>query len=175
MMGPFIVMLTLGLGGALGQSQSPAPSPAPNPALIRVFVQTDERGESHELSDRKQSVRDLTETLGTKKKTLAVVDAADKADLVLEILDRSVTVPKVVMGLSPRPGDPSAIAGMNGPVRVVMLRTKLMLGDYTPVFSNKNKPAESPRGWKSAAEDIGSQIEKWIGERRDEIVKRRER
>jgi hypothetical protein len=169
----FIVMLTLALGGMVGQSQSPAPSPAPNPALIRVFVQTDDGGESQELSDRKQSVKDVAETLGTKKKTLAVVDAADKADLVLEILDRSVTIPKVVMGLSPRPGDPSAIAGMNGPVRVVTLRTKLMLGDYTPVFSNKNKPAESPRGWKSAAEDIGNQIEKWIAERRDEILKRR--
>jgi hypothetical protein len=161
-------MLTLGLGGA-----PQAPSPTPNPALIRVFVQTDDQGESHELSDRRQSVRDLAEALGTKKKTLAVVDAADKADLVLEILDRSVTVPKVVMGLQPRPGDPSSIPGMNAPVRVVTLRAKALLGDFTPVFSNKNKPAESPRGWQSAAEDIGGQIEKWIGERREEILKRR--
>jgi hypothetical protein len=168
MIDSLIVLLTLGLGGAVQ-----APSPAPNPALIRVFVQTDERVQSYELSDRQQSVRDLAETLATKKKTLAVVDAADKADLVLEVLDRTVTVPKVVMGLSPRPGDPSNIPGMNGPVRVVTLRTKVLLGDYTPVFSNKNKPAESPRGWKSAAEDIGGQIEKWIAERRQEILAKR--
>ena len=168
MIASLIVLLTLGLGSA-----QQAPSPTPDPSLIRVFVQTDERGESRELSDRQQSVRDLTEALGTKKKTLAVVEARDKADLVLVILDRNVTVPKVVMGLSPRPGDPNAIVGMNGPVRVVTLRTKVLLGDYTPIFSNKNKPAESPRGWKSAAEDIGGQIEKWIGERREEILKKR--
>jgi hypothetical protein len=149
-------------------------APAPNPGLIRVFVHTEETGQASELADRRQSVRDLAAALAKSKKTLAVVDAADKADVVAEILDRGVTVPKVVIGLSPRPGDPSSIAGMGTPVRIVVLRIKLTSGDVSPIFTNKNKPAESRGGWKSAADDIGNQIEKWIAQRRAEILKRRD-
>ena len=153
-----------------------APTPTPNPSLIRVFVHTEIAGQASELNDRRQSVKDMTAAVAARKKSLVVVDDEAKADVVIEILDRAVNVPKVVMGLQQsRPGDPSSIAGMNGPVRIAILRAKLTSGDLAPVFTNKNKPAESAGGWKAAAEDIGQQIDKWIGERRADILKRRQR
>ena len=151
-----------------------APAPAPNPSLIRVFVHTEIAGQASELNDRRQSVKDMATAVANRKKSLVVVDDEEKADVVIEILDRAVNVPKVVMGIQQtRPGDPSSIAGMSGPVRQAVLRAKLTSGDQSPIFTNKNKPAESPNGWKSAAEDIGQQIDKWIGERRADIIKRR--
>jgi hypothetical protein len=38
-------------------------------------------------------------------------------------------------------------------------------------FTNKNKAADTPRGWKSAADDLADQIDKWLLEHRAEIVR----
>lgn len=166
-----LVLALLLQAGAAAQ----APVPLPDPALVRIFVQTEEGGEGSELADRRQSVKDLASSIAARKKTMAVVLAAEKADLVLDVVDRGVTVPKVVMGLGPRPGDPSSIPGMGTPVRIVVLRARLSDGHQSPIFSNKNKPAESKGGWQSAADDIAGQIEKWVKERRAAILAKRGR
>lgn len=166
--------LVVALVSAGASSLSPAPqsssSPQPNPSLVRVFVQTDDSGEGHELAARRESVRDLAAALAGKKKSIAVVDDEDKADLIVEILDRGVTVPRVVIGIGARPGEPT---GMAGPVRVVVLRARLTFREESITFTNKNKPAENSRGWKSAADDIGNQVDKWIRDRRAEILRAR--
>ena len=168
------ILLSVALVAITGLAQAQTPAPTPNPSLIRVFVHTEIAGQASEMADRRQSVKDMTAAIAGRKKSMVVVDDESKADVVLEILDRAVNVPKVVMGIQqPRPGDPSAIAGMNGPVRIAILRAKLTSGDLAPTFTNKNKPAESANGWKAAAEDIGQQVDKWIGERRADIIKRR--
>lgn len=142
----------------------------PNPSLVRVFVQTDDRGEARELAARRESVRDVAAALAGKKKSIVVVDDEEKADVVVEILERGVTVPKVVIGIGARPGQPP---GMTGPLRVVVLRATLTFDDEPIAFVNKNKPAETGRGWKSAAEDLGAQMEKWIAANRGEILRKR--
>jgi len=80
-------------------------------------------------------------------------------------------VPRMVIGISPRPGEP---AGMAAPTRTVVLRVRLTLAGEPVEFTNKNKPQELPDGWKRAADDIGNQIEKWVAGRRAEILKRRD-
>ncbi len=40
-------------------------------------------------------------------------------------------------------------------------------------LQNKNKAYDNPRGWKSAAEDLAEQIDKWVGQYRAEIIKSR--
>lgn len=157
------------------KTKAPSETPAPNPALVRVFVHTDDLGDSRELAERRESVRDLTKAVANKKKTLAAMDVKAGSDVVLEVLERTVFVPKVVIGLSPRPGDPTNMPGMgmNGPVRQVILRVKLTAGGDPLILTNKNKPAESTQGWKSAADDIGGQVEKWIAERKGEILNKR--
>lgn len=156
-----------------GASPNPAPRssplPQPNPSLVRVFVQTDDTGEAHDLSERRESVRDLASALARRKKSITVVDDEDKADVVLAILDRSVTVPKGVIGVGP----PGQRPGLAWPTRVVVLRAKLTFGGDSVTFSNKNKPAENSLGWKSAADDIGDQVDKWIRDRRAEILRAR--
>ena len=133
------------------------------PAVVKVFVQTDDTGDPSELSARRESVKDLTSTLAAKRKTTAIVDTEDHADIVVDVLSRGLIVPKVVIGLGARPGQPASA----NPVRAAVLRVRLTLDDNAVVFTNKNKPSESPRGWKSAADDIGHQIEEWIQRRRE--------
>jgi hypothetical protein len=148
----------------------PAPMPAPDPKLIRVYVQTEVSGEAIDLAGKRQSVKDLTASLAGKKKTLAVVDLASAADVVVEVAERSIVTPKFVMGLQPRSGDPMPVTG---PTRQTVLRVTLTSGAEALGFTNKNKPVESPTGWRMAADDVAGQIEKWAAAHRDEIVKRR--
>lgn len=162
------LLLVLGLTGALAPGQ--APVPPPDPALIRVCVRTDEGGEAKELAARRQSAADLASALAGKKKTVVVVDDEHAADIVLDVLSRSLMVPKVVVGLGPRPGQPSGTAGL---VRAPVLRVRIVFGDEPTEFTNKNKPADSALGWRSAADNVAGQIEKWIADRRAEILRRR--
>jgi len=131
-------------------------------AVARVFVKTDDGGEKSELAARQQSVVDLTDALGAKKKTFTVVESESAADVVVDVLDRGLYVPKVVMGIGPRPGDPSTIPGMVTPVRSPVLRIRVTHGTVATTFTNKNKPPESTRGWQEAAADLTGQIEKWL-------------
>jgi GH15 family glucan-1,4-alpha-glucosidase len=48
-----------------------------------------------------------------------------------------------------------------------------MFGREVLEFTNKNKPPEAARGWESAADDIGDQVDKWAVSHREEIFKRR--
>ena len=164
-------MLLLLLAAAMSSAQTPAQTPAPTAsALVRVFVRTDDTGEPSELAARRQSVQDLASALASKKKSLAVVEDEDQADVTVDVVDRGLLVPKVVIGISPRPGEPT---GMAGPTRTVVLRVRLAFGQEAVGLTNKNKPTELPDGWKRAADDLGGQIEKWIAAHRAEILKRR--
>jgi hypothetical protein len=121
--------------------------------LPRVFVTTSERGEGAELANRRQSVKDLRAALAGKKKTLTLTEDEDRADITIEVMDRTTSVPRVRIGL----------ASPGGPSRAARLRVKLTRGNDDPVeFTNKNTAFEDLRGWESAADDIAKQIEKWI-------------
>jgi hypothetical protein len=149
-------------------------APSIDPALIRVHVRTVATGDATDLSARRESVKDLAGALGTKKKTLAVVDDEDQADVVVDVSYRGVTVPKVVVGIGPRPGQPSepgAPLARNVHLRVVVLAR----GDESAEIKNENRALESSGGWKSAADDIAKQVEKWIASRRARIIELRPR
>jgi hypothetical protein len=139
---------------------SPAWSPAQTPAKapLRVFVQTDEIG--GDLTARQASVTDLTAVLSTKKKLFLVVDDEEKAEVIVDILDRTVDTPKIVIGIGARPGMPPGSAV--SPARAVRLRASVKYGEQTEILANKNSPLENQRGWKSAAEDLATQIERWV-------------
>jgi hypothetical protein len=47
-------------------------------------------------------------------------------------------------------------------------------GDPSEI-TNKNRPNETASGWKSAADDVAKQIEKWIADRREAIIEARRR
>ena len=147
---------------AVTAQQAPAAVLLPLPA--RVFVHTDGIGDPDELAARRASVKDLTAALAAKRKTTVIAVTEDRADIVVDVLSRALMVPRVVMGLGARPGQPGS---SSGPVRTAVLRVRLTFDDDAVVFTNKNKPTESARGWKSAADDIGDQIEAWIARRRD--------
>ena len=135
-------------------------------ALIRVYID-----EAVGSPDDQQSGKDLAAALAGRKKLIAIVDDEDKADVVIEVDDRTTVVPKIVIGLGPRPGQPSNPAA-TGPSREVRLRINATLShaDEFREIANKNRANDNPGGWRSAAEDIAKQIEKWLNERRAKIL-----
>lgn len=146
---------------------------AQTPRLIRVFVQTDDTGEAGELAARQTSVKDLSEALASKKKSFAVVDNEDNADIEIEVVGRGLTVPKIVIGVGGTSSRPGQAPIGSGPVKNAELRVKLTMksNELKADFKNKNRAADNPNGWKSAAGDLADQIEKWVFEHRAPIVK----
>ena len=139
----------------------------PDPRLIRVFLTTDDGGHPDELRARRDSVRHLSDALAKQKKLLVLVDKEEQGDVSVEVLERRVTVPRVVIGIGARPGQPP---GGGGPARSVQLVVRLESHDDGVRVMNKNEPLESSRGWASAADDIAKQIEQWITKHRQRIL-----
>src|SRR5262245_16963852 len=77
-----LALSALAVVPASAAAQTPAKTP------LRVFVQTDEVG--GDLTGRRTSVTDLAAVLATKKKVFLVVDAEENADVIVDILDRTV-------------------------------------------------------------------------------------
>ena len=140
---------------------------APDLSLVRVYVHTDDAGDRAELVARRESVTDLSGALADKKKDVAMVEDKQQADVVLEVIDRTVTIPKIVIGLAPRPGQ---TPGSPAPARATHLRVKLVYRDESMVLTNKNARMESNGGWQAAARDIAKQVDTWIVDHRARIL-----
>jgi hypothetical protein len=141
-------------------------SPA-DPSLIRVYVHT--RAGVGDAAALAQSARDLTAALARQKKLFTIVEAEDRADVALEVQDRTLTVPKIVIGIGSGPGSSPA---STAPVREGRLHVggSLVHADESIEIRNKNRVNDHPGGWKSAAEDIAKQVEKWVKGRRAKIL-----
>jgi hypothetical protein len=145
----------------------PAQEPQPDPKLVRVWITTDAGGHPEELAARQESLKHLTAAMAKRQKLVALVDQEDLADVSLDVRERRVDVPRFVIGLGSRPGDPP---GASAPARTAQLLVRLEWQDERVDLKNKNKPLESQLGWSSAADDIAKQIEKWISDRRQRIL-----
>jgi hypothetical protein len=161
---------------AIVATQTPGAPLTPNPGLIRVHVKTDDGGIAEELAARRQSVRHLDEALAARNKGKAFVIVGDEelADVVIEVMHRGLTVPKVTFGLGSmgtRPGFRTPAA----PTRLAQLHvTMVAAGVDEPVaVTNTNRAPDSERGWKSAAEDIAKKAEQWTADHREAILKAR--
>jgi hypothetical protein len=144
----------------------PVGAPQVDPALIRVYIE-DAVG-SPELE---QSVKDLAAALAGRKKLVTIVDDEDKADVVVDVQDRTTIVPRITIGLGPRPGQTSNPAA-TGPAREARLRVNASLthADESRELTNKNRANDNPGGWRSAAEDVAKQVEKWLSDRRAKVL-----
>jgi hypothetical protein len=143
-------------------------------APLRVHVKTDTGGLPEDLAARRESVAQLAAALNAQKKGKAfvVVPEAEAADIEVIVMGRSVTVPKVVFGVGamPQPGRPSSLPP---PTRRVALTVVVAPAGEDPVeVTSKNLANESPSGWKSVAEDVAKQIDKWAADRRKELTRR---
>jgi hypothetical protein len=152
--------------------QSSGVAAALDPKLIRVYVSAPASDSPDDGALRRESVKHLKSALASRKKDVIVVDDEDKADLAIEVVERTVTTPKVVIGLGPRPGQP----GTQGPSRLVHLYVQLsaprMLGIELRM-ENKNRAYDTGPGWESAADDIAKQIVKWSNDNRARLIEKR--
>jgi hypothetical protein len=153
------------------QSKGATPQAAAN--LVRVYAHTDDAGDGPARDARRESLKDLRAALTDKKKDLILVKTDDDADVVVEIVERTTTSPKVVFGPVISSSDPSRGGGVARPVRTVHLRVTLTYRGDPVTFTNKSAFTESNGGWRSAAGDIAKQVDKWIVDHRAEIVAKR--
>lgn len=163
---PTLLLMTLAVTAAAGWTGQ-APQAQPDPKLVRVWVTTEDGGHPEELAARQESLKHLTAALAKRKKLVALVDKEELADVSVAVRERRVEVPRVVLGIGARPGDPP---GTLAPARTVQLLIGLSWQHEGVRLTNKNKPIESQLGWSSAADDIAKQIEKWISDRRQRIL-----
>jgi hypothetical protein len=167
------LLLTIALLGGAGQPQ--VASAQPDPRIIRVHLVTADGGHPEELAARRASLAHLAASLAGQKKgaSVAVVDDESRADVIVDVIQRSVTVPKVVFGLGPSRSGGASSPSMNPQTKHAILHVTLHMaaGSDRVEFKNKNRAIESERGWKTAADDIAKQLEKWIADRRAEIIK----
>jgi hypothetical protein len=150
------------------QRKAAVPQAPVSSSLVRVHVHTDEGGDAGDLEGRRESVKDLSKALAGNVKHLVVVDDEAAADVVLEVIDRGVTIPKVVIGVGARPGQP--LGAGEALARAVHLRVKLTRGNEAVAFTNRNTALEQNLGWKSAADDIAKQVDRWIVDHSKQIV-----
>jgi hypothetical protein len=162
------VLIAIALSAWFGQSESATPKL--DPALVRVYLRAGDAVEARDLAARRETVKDLAAAIGTRKKSLVLAADEDLADVIVEVGDRTAIVPRIVVGIGPGLGRAS---GSPAPVaRTVHLRVRLELarGGDDVEFENKNRAMESGPGWRSAAEDIVKQIEKWVADHRAAIL-----
>jgi len=143
--------------------------PASDANIVHVFVKTESTSDHINAALWRKSIDDVAAAMGQSKKLLTLVTRDADGDVALELIERTVVTPKVVVGLPSRPNDP--MPGMN-PVRTILLRVKLTTTGRTLEFENKNKPYESDSGWRAAAQDVANQVVKWIDGHRAELLKR---
>jgi deoxyribodipyrimidine photolyase len=141
--------------------------------LVRVYAHTDDAGDVPARDARRESLKDLQAALTDKKKDLVLVKTDDEADVLIEVVDRTTTIPKVAFGPVVSSGQPSRGPGLASPVRAVHLRVSLTYRGDPIIFTNKAALTESPAGWRSAADDIAKQVAKWIVDHRAEILAKR--
>jgi hypothetical protein len=160
---PIVGVLLLSSLASAGSAQTDA-------ALVRVYIDTRPEAADAGLTERQQSGKDLAAALGSKKKLFTIVEDEDKADVVLQVQGRAVTVPKIIIGIGPRPGQAADPNTRPTPEAQLRVGVSLAHADESVEMRNKNRAYDNPGGWKSAAEDIAKQIEKWVGDRRAKIM-----
>jgi hypothetical protein len=142
-----------------------------DPKLVRVYVSTTPAGSAEDSAARRESVAQLKVVFGAKKKEVVVAEDEEKADVAIDVVGREMSTPKIVIGLGPRPGQPTT----QSPSRLVHLRVELEAPrlETTLQFENKTRIYDTGPGWKSAADDVAKQILKWIADNRTRILEKR--
>lgn len=144
------------------------------PDPIRVFVvapvATHPSGFSEPRSkDRADSVRDLQREIRKKRKTLALAESREQADVVLEVLGRGIAS-EADGGVIAVPLGRSVIAQPTYRSANVV-RTRLVVGDYErPIVGAFDGIGDV---WSECAEQITKDLDAWIAENRAQLLARR--
>lgn len=136
----------------------PIAAHAQAPVPVAVIVQTSQF-EDQAQKDRLDTAIDLKKILGSKKKTLRLVEAAGDAVVVIEVLGRGEEAS----------GDAQLQRGALGQLeqtryKAKVVRVKLSVGEYSTEIVGRYSegPSVIYTTWAGAAVDAAGQIDKWI-------------
>jgi hypothetical protein len=150
-------MRALAVVGMLALASSAQAKEQPAGPCVPVFVTTagSKAGFTDPNKDNIHTRDDLADSLKGKK-AVCLVDAQDKATIVLEVLGR---------------GKEGVTAGMFGAGRDCIVRVKFRFRDFETemVGSAMGGTMASGGAWSKAAGKVGKQVEQWVIENRAKI------
>jgi len=141
----------------VGLAQSPVP--------VAVITQT-AQFEDQAQKDRLDSVKDLKQALGRKKKTLRLVENTEEAAVVIEVIARgeqtqdTKTLERGLSGRLEQRSDKDKV-----------LRLKLTVAEYSTEIEGRHEDGEFviATSWSTAAFDGADKIDKWIKTNRSKL------
>lgn len=153
-------MLALPILTAVLICQAPAP-PVQAHLPARVYIFTADASATTDAEERRgrlDSLRDLEDLLGGRKKFVTLVHAADQADVTIEVVNREER--------EPAQGGFGGASVTRFSDRIV--RVRLKAGEKT-----SDLKGVASGSWKSAAKDASERITKWIGNLFEEGVQKK--
>lgn len=136
----------------------PLVAAAQAPVPVAVVAQTSQF-EDQAQRDRLDTASDLKKLLGSKKKTLRLVDTPGEAVVTIEVLGR------VEQASADSKLERSALGQLEqNRYKAKVVRVKLSVGDYSTEMEGRYSegPSVNYTTWAGAAVDAAGQIDKWI-------------
>lgn len=150
---PMTAYITLAI--LLGVAAHPVAQTHPR-AKVYCFAKPSSSGTVDVKSiERSESMKDVKEALAKKNDWIEVVDAAPKADIRLEIVERT----------EKRVGSTTTGSGANARTRVLneyTLKTVMRAGRYENELTGIVPGDYVGATWPTAADQIANQVEKWV-------------
>lgn len=150
-----LALLAVPVGAGDKPSTPPVPVFLTTPAAIGGFTDPNK--------ERADSMKDLTEALGSKK-NLRLVHKREDARIVVEVMDRGV-----------REDSGTMTRMLGGKNEVKRLNVKVTVGEFSTTLSGESAggglgggPGRGP--WKKAAYRVADQIERWVDENQAQLA-----
>lgn len=155
---PVRCVAAAGVLGLAGLSVGVAAQTTAEPIRIFLSVSAQESAAAPETpGDRQAAMRDLETAIAGESKRLQVVESADAADVVLEVVQRDVLEPARSSSSRSR----------------VVLRTTLKVGAYQRPFLGRASKTSVASGSQAAADEVVEQLARWLKAHHGPILARR--
>lgn len=130
------------------------------PVRVYVFTAAPEGGFVDEGSkQRADSLKDLREALGKKKKVATLVEDRSLAEMTLEVVNRD----RALTGNTSSRVDPVFGGSVKTTAdRAETVRVGLTVGDYSTEVIGACPQGQVVRCWRTAANDAAGKVEDWI-------------
>ena len=161
------------LGALLTWAAIPVSSPAeaqrpPAPVKVFCFIEEDPSGfVDQKVQALRDSLKDVKDSIGKKKDWLRLVESREQADIVVQVVGRTIDGSgRVESTASSYTDDKGRTSRATGSTREIMnynLATIMRVGDYTNELTGSVPDTYILGGpWRTAAGQVAGELEKWV-------------
>ena len=158
-------MLTLAAVASVGAFETQRP-----PAPVKVFCFVEENASGfidQKVQALRDSLKDVKDSIGKKKDWMKLVDSRDDADIVVQVVSRTIDGSgRVESTASSYTDDKGRTSRATGSTREIMnynLAAVMRVGDYTNELTGSVPDTYILGGpWRTAANQVAGELEKWV-------------